>query len=118
MKYAIANPKNKKFLTVNLYNSVEECVKEVKSKVKYWKSVCKKKDLPKTRMNAWKKSVFLKINWESEVYGDLNMSYNQQTNKFKNNSKLSIILETHKQQGITKSVDNYISNKSRQTYAG
>lgn len=118
MKWIIANPKTNKLLTINTFNSVDECLKEVTSKTKYWQKLVKKKQLPTDRLKAWKNSVFLCLNWEQEVYGDLNMSYNQQTTKPKNNSKLSAFLETHKQQKITKSVDNYISNKNRQTYAG
>lgn len=118
MRYIIINKKSKKLLTINTYQTIEDCMKEVTNKVKYWKKQCKNKEIPKTRLKSWKSSVFLCLNWESEVYGDLNMSYNQQTNKCKNNSKLSTILETHKQQGITNTINKQISNENRRTYAG
>lgn len=92
MRYIIINPKQNKLMTISTFNNIEECEKEKKEKIKYWNKVCKSKELPKTRLNLWKKCKFVPYSLDSS-FSDCDITFLQEKSRNNNLNTCSKVLE-------------------------
>ena len=109
MKYMILSKDKKKVMTQNTFNSESDALLEIKKKKNYWlKCIKKNPDLPKIRLNQWKKCIITTVNFE-ENFGDFGMAFISQQRKPSHSS--SKIISNIKQENIQKGVEMTIKSK-------